>query len=151
MPPKSWQFVSVGEGGQNRGDESRRIVRGNAMRDFRRSERLARMRDYQEIQAQSSSGAEHEDAGTYQAHGRYVAQEPVPWDSPGVEELVDLTGEPGLSFDPFISTVLPDNQDAQRLFSHCKFKLSLITQQDLRRMSEQITIALKSLELEHYP
>jgi hypothetical protein len=120
MPAKTFQFViSTTPNGKPKDKESKRLIRENAMRDYRRTERLARMKKYEATRADDSAG-QH---GCIGAARR--ASQPFRVLGPGkagsLESLCGslvLTG-PGLGLDPFGTTELPMREDAQWLFSHC--------------------------------
>ncbi|KAF2471677.1 uncharacterized protein BDR25DRAFT_342371 [Lindgomyces ingoldianus] len=156
MSSKNWQFVSTNGGGKADDEQSRRIIRENAMRDFRRSERLARMKEF-EKQKQAQSGTEHasthRDADAMANRNReqqaHHDQEVVlrgcfdrSW------EIMSLKG-PGLGFDPFTSTVLPDHHDSQQLFHHFVHRIAPKLQpvgSNLSRISINYFLARQILE-----
>ncbi|KAF2114419.1 hypothetical protein BDV96DRAFT_96608 [Lophiotrema nucula] len=113
-PPISYHFVSSSGCVKIKDEETRKLVRENAMRAFRKRERLARVQEYQQTQAKARESykdaeASH-DLGWSKSH-----QEAL---STGQSSAIDLIREPGHTFDPFASTVLPERHRGPQLFWH---------------------------------
>jgi hypothetical protein len=118
MAPKAWLFVTVEGGAQ--AEENKRIVRQAAMQDYRRRERLNRIRkhkktkdqkDHAQADADSCPGSEQDQAINDQDHSTLQSE-------------IVCVSKCGFNFmDPFDSTALPRRKDAWSLFSHCKYLL----------------------------
>lgn len=115
MPPKTWNFIPTY--GSSKDEDNQRIIRQTAMRDYRRTERLARVREYMEVQAEKS---QHH-AGTSERQGSEQDQEISALEYSDLSRETTPAPGPGFGFiDPFDSTVLPRRKDAWILFSHCE-------------------------------
>ena len=129
---RPWQFVN-NEGSTKPNDaQSRRLVRQNAMRSFRRNQRIQTVKAFQALQAQShhSSAApvlEAQEPG--KEPSAVTSKRSVPMlDASGpafpeidlpIETITSLEIGAPLSFDPFHSTALGVNRNNARLLSHC--------------------------------
>jgi hypothetical protein len=123
MPPKTWQFLSTGSDGKLANEDTRRLVRENAMRNFRQSERLARVQEYQHMQMQTRSGKQQgHSIGQNQEEETYRDRRSLPPEDTRPGQTFPLN-EPGLGVDPFALSQLPDHKWAPRLFAHCEFIL----------------------------
>jgi len=104
-----WKFVFDSRDGTLKDDETKKLVRQNAMLSFRRNERLQR------IQKIQSTRKEH-------LHHSLELIRPL---SRGLQDtkhtrlpLFTRVGT-GTEIDPFLTTLLHTQYDADRLFSHC--------------------------------
>lgn len=110
MQPKAWQFVPVDQ--NNKRKVTQRVIRQAAMKDFRRSERLARTK------AHMATKAQHQDVArnSSQRDVRKAADQGGMLAAPVV--IGRMPGK-GIKFvDPFGLTALPDRQDAPVLLLH---------------------------------
>jgi hypothetical protein len=112
-----WQFVASTGDGKSTDAKTRKIVRANAMRAFRRNERLQRMKSTQLAHIRNEDGSSHSSGSsslgkpsfeTLEAHRRA----PSP--------LGERMGT-GIELDPFLTTMLHTQQEADRLFTHCRY------------------------------
>lgn len=107
MQPKLWQFISVDRSSKRKIDQ--RVVRKAAMKDFRRSERLARTEAYKATQAGNRTND-------------YTLSEQRDFAQNLTTSALGTVGRglgKGIRFlDPFGLTALPDRQDAPALLLH---------------------------------
>ncbi|KAF2738846.1 hypothetical protein EJ04DRAFT_27839 [Polyplosphaeria fusca] len=116
MAPNEWTFVATTGKRKERNDNSRRVVRQSAMRNFRQRQRIARVHEYQQSQTQESRTG-NVDAGDVQDESNEANNR--------IRELLAqrqmgnaLLGEPGNGLDPFDSTVLQKHHRGAELFLH---------------------------------
>jgi hypothetical protein len=99
--------------------KTRKAVRVNAMRSFRRNERLQRMRAIQpnqdEAQNKDANSHTHEPAGLNKAN----FQDPRVYGNS--QSLMLQRIGTGIELDPFLTTILHTQYDADRLFTHCTY------------------------------
>jgi hypothetical protein len=117
MPRRTWQFISANQNVDGR--DKQRVVRQHTMKNFRRSQRLDRVRKHMiaqdEEQEQRERRAGHE---VFQDRDRDATIDVF-----GIAGTIDRVLVQGVGmnhFDPFASTALPNKRDAIELFSHCK-------------------------------
>jgi hypothetical protein len=125
MGPK-WQFIASREADGKVTHNARQTVRKNAMRVFRRDERLQRLKQFQE----GSDGDPHDKEARFGSNtdaGQallppYASSSPSEWVDEGLRQFFSLEIGSGLAFDPFSSTPLYSHHEAPMLFAHCKNK-----------------------------
>lgn len=106
MQPKAWQFVTVEQSSKRKIDQ--RVVRRAAMKDFRRSERLARTEAYKATQAKQKQQDTLSDQNSHEWD----------WATSAPSTIGRSIGKGIRCIDPFGSTALPDRQDAPVLLLH---------------------------------
>lgn len=115
MPKQKWQFITTTNGKLN-DENTQRIVRETAMRDYRRNERIARMQEFESMQAKGSISQKSEETRR-QGPGEATDEHNVSLANVGAVRL----HQPGNRLDPFGSTELPVNVEDQTLFSYCEY------------------------------
>ncbi len=108
---RPWQFISTQADGRLDDPKSRKLVRRQAMRDFRRNQRQQMIKEAREKQGHSESSSSVSPLGSPPAHGDTRSVTP----EEGGRLLVDypsLEVGSGLTFDPFSSTHLYSHHDA---------------------------------------
>jgi hypothetical protein len=136
---RSWQFISCEADGRLDDPKARRAVRENAMRAFRRSQRLQLVKESQERQAQALAQDDSQLLPVSSHIGSSClapteAEIPITnlgkpsrnleEDHAGLSEIMSLEIGSGLALDPFSSTALYSHHEAPQLFSHCMFSVS---------------------------
>ena len=129
---RPWQFVNNESSTKPNDAQSRRLVRQNAMRSFRRNQRMQTVKAFQALQAQShsSSAAPVLEAQAASKGNSVVTNKQsvlllgasgsaFPETGLPVETISSLEIGAPLSFDPFHSTALGINRNHSRLLSHC--------------------------------
>lgn len=133
-----WQFISSRPDGRVEDSKSRKLVRANASKAFRRGQRLQMVRDYNGILARAQSQSQTPNRTDGNAE---LQRLPYPSQSRGDSEATSVVDGPrdrksigdhaksgeglsleigsGLSLDPFASTAMCGYYDSARLFSHC--------------------------------
>jgi hypothetical protein len=115
MPRHEWTFITSTGARRKEDDAARKIVRENAMRNFRHRQRVARVREYQLLQARTDG----QDAGTLPGN-LDEANERMRHFLVSSGKGNALLGAPGNGLDPFASTVLQNHHDGPLLFCHCE-------------------------------
>lgn len=105
---EEWRWVAVDSKGSNKDGKTRQTIRKNAMKSFRRNERLERSRKYDEVRASSKSTSNHRDLQPNPALGLLGTA--------GKQER--LYREPICGLDSFVSTTDGSSREAQRLLFH---------------------------------
>ncbi|KAF2476893.1 uncharacterized protein BDR25DRAFT_339005 [Lindgomyces ingoldianus] len=117
-----YEFISSCPNGRIGDEETRKSVRKNAMKAYRRNERLSRIQMFQGTQPYSNrihlDRHQNGDAGPDRKEEEN--QERAVTDTGCREMLWELTSMKSLgsAIDPFCSTVLPRHHQAPQLFSH---------------------------------
>lgn len=127
---QDWQFVSSQPSGSVSNPKARKLVRENAMRSFRRKQRLLRVAEFQQQrveQATSEAGFLPVSVAGTVSHLAGM-QENLPPDEDQDERAftmlklsTSLESGPGAALDPFHSTAMYSSNDAPRLFMHCMY------------------------------
>ncbi|KAH7402183.1 hypothetical protein DE146DRAFT_457598 [Phaeosphaeria sp. MPI-PUGE-AT-0046c] len=110
MQPKAWQFVPVDQNKERK--VAQRVVRQAAMKDFRRSERLARTKAHMAMQAERQDV----DRDSSQPDFRKAGPRELMLAAQGT--IGRMPGKGKNFVDPFCLTALPDRQDAPVLLLH---------------------------------
>ncbi|OAL49302.1 hypothetical protein IQ07DRAFT_645272 [Pyrenochaeta sp. DS3sAY3a] len=134
MPPKAWCFIPTN--GSSKDEVNQRIVRQTAMREYRRSERLARARKYAEMQAEK--GQRHAGTSERLESDRRNREVFTPEPFAPSHEIFLAIGRGFGSIDPFGSTVLPHRKDASILFSHFVSEIAPKLQPAVSKMNNNI-------------
>ena len=106
---KTWQFIPTNESGMASNDEARRRVRENAMRDYRRNERLTRTKKHAKEQNFAPSRTSLTPQGSTAGQNQRM-----------VNMHVESLRGPSFTFDLLSMTALPKTNDARRLLQYCK-------------------------------
>lgn len=156
------QFVLAQADGRIDDPKTRRTVRKNAMRAFRRSQRVQVVKEFQEKKAQAQAQGSFQqlfvpfssdsEAGTTPSPDTLETRTPdLAGDHGNHEEDMSLDIGPRLAFDPFSSTLLYNHHDAPELFTHCKHfrtsKKSMLCSRYLRHLTIKSSLAQSKLTL----
>lgn len=114
-----WNFVSIHENGRVKDVHTRKTVRQHAMRAFRREERLARVKSFEEMQAKGSTNGK--DKITKQGKTTKLDWGKDALGGPKTRALSTLQPAPSRRLNPFSSRVLLTDEGAGTLLWHCKF------------------------------
>lgn len=129
----TWYVISSQPDGSIRNRDARKLVRQNAMKSFRRKQRLQGVEQFQQKQAQvdASNGPSRADpmasvAGTasyFSGVQGTIPNERQDEQECGLDEQTALLQcGPGDALDPFHPTAMYNSDDAPRLFMHCRHK-----------------------------
>ncbi|PSN67919.1 hypothetical protein BS50DRAFT_620361 [Corynespora cassiicola Philippines] len=116
--PQNWRFIITGENGTAKDERTKKFIRENAMRFYRRKERLVRTKKYQaNLPRTSVPVAEPAATATYVQEEDLASKSELLIREHNVTSWELIKG-PGLAFDPFSCTKLPVHHDSPRLFTH---------------------------------
>ena len=121
----TWQFIASDQSGGKIARSAQKTVRENAMRAFRRDERLERVKNFQETRARNPTNKQSQGC-----LNTSIGQQPLLHLDEGSDvaekyfgihgQVLSLQVGSGLAFDPFSSTVLYSHHEAPMLLTHCK-------------------------------
>lgn len=132
---EEWQWVAVGSQGLNKDAQTRKTVRQNAMKAFRRNERLERLRKYKEARIITNSTSKYRDIQP----------------NPGLDLLGISTGKATSHIlTPLASSTILSNREAQRLWFHFVNHIAVQLQPvGIRKECNVITTCLIPQALQH--